>query len=85
MDEESTMDVNGLEINGELEEKKEQRDELVFVQTLQELSRSMETIEENKVQEDQSETSVATEKECKGSFLLVHSYILNMTSIVYHL
>lgn len=37
---------------------------VMFVCILQELSHSMKAIEEHKVQEDQSESSMATEREC---------------------
>uniref|UniRef100_A0A3P8STG4 Lymphoid-restricted membrane protein n=1 Tax=Amphiprion percula TaxID=161767 RepID=A0A3P8STG4_AMPPE len=55
--------MDGSDLNAE-QQQEEEEETVIFVRTLQELSRSMEAIEEHKVQEDQSETSKATEKEC---------------------
>lgn len=51
---------------GEHEGKQGER--VTFMWTLQELSRSMEAIEEHKMQEDLSETSMTTEKESMFGF-----------------
>uniref|UniRef100_A0A8D3B2E7 Inositol 1,4,5-triphosphate receptor associated 2 n=1 Tax=Scophthalmus maximus TaxID=52904 RepID=A0A8D3B2E7_SCOMX len=48
---------------GEQEGERAQGEAVTFVRTLQELSRSMEAIEEHKVQEDQSEASMTNGKE----------------------
>lgn len=87
----SNVDVEGhvsmeeSELKGEQEGEKEQRDVVMFVRTLQELSRGMEAFEEHKVQEDQNETSMATEKECMCHIFIVHCYILDSICNIYHL
>lgn len=65
--------MEGSKLRGSQEEKNWQWD---FFNCLQELSRTMEVIEEHIVQEDQRETSMATEKECMCISLVVHCLIL---------
>lgn len=72
------MDVEGnvrMEGSDLKDEEKEQRAAVMFVRILQELSRSMEAIEEHRDQEDQSETVMATEKECMCNN--IHSTLLH--------
>ena len=64
MDVERNGKVKGSELKGEQDGENEPRQAVTFIRNLQELSQSMETIEQHKVQEDKSETSVTTEKEC---------------------
>lgn len=64
MDVKGNMHMEGSQLNGEEEGEKEKREAVMFICTLQELSRNMEAIEAHKVQEDQSETSAVTEQEC---------------------
>uniref|UniRef100_A0A668AIV7 Lymphoid-restricted membrane protein n=1 Tax=Myripristis murdjan TaxID=586833 RepID=A0A668AIV7_9TELE len=54
------------------EHEGKQGEGVTFMWTLQELSRSMEAIEEHKVQEDLSETSMTTEKESMFGFSMRH-------------
>lgn len=56
--------------NVEQEQKREQREALMFVWIPQEQTHNMEAIEEQKSQEDQTEGSTATEKE--GMLWLTH-------------
>lgn len=58
------MNMEGSELKVEQDGEREQRRGVMFVWILQELSRTMEAIEEHKVQEDQCESSMATEREC---------------------
>ena len=76
MDVEGNMKEEGSEVKGEQDGETEQREAVMFVRTLQELSDSMEAIEQPKVQEDQSETSMTTEKECMCYFhsSFIHSF-----------
>jgi len=57
------VSVEGLELKGDQEGQDEPMEAVKFVSNLQEQSGSMEGIEEPKAPEDQSETSVATDKE----------------------
>lgn len=64
----------------------EQREVVMSVRILQELSRSMEAIEEDKGQEDQSDTSMATEKECMCNiFSFVDRFKQKNLHKIYHL
>lgn len=85
MDVEGDVSMERSELKGDKEGEIEQKEAVMFVRTLQELSRSMEAIEEHKVQEDQSETSVATEKECMCDILIAHCYVLNIIYNIHHL
>lgn len=75
MDVEGTVSMEGSELGGDQEGENEQREAVIFDRTLQELLRSMEAIEEQKAEEDQNETSMATEKECMCNIFIVYSYI----------
>lgn len=66
--------VKGSELKREHDGENDQREAVMFVRTLQELSHSMEAIEQHKVQENQSETSVTTEKDCTCSLLYIIYY-----------
>lgn len=56
---------------GEQEGEKEQKEAVMFVRVLQELSSCMEAIEEHKDKEDQSETSMGTERECMCNIMFI--------------
>uniref|UniRef100_A0A671YDH4 Lymphoid-restricted membrane protein n=1 Tax=Sparus aurata TaxID=8175 RepID=A0A671YDH4_SPAAU len=80
MDLEGNVRMEGSEL-GEREGEKEQREAVIFVRVLQELSSCMEAIEEHKDKEDQSETSKATERECTCHIFNVHNrYIFTTLS-----
>ena len=49
----------------EPEQSRETQETLTLVQTLQELSRSVQGMEEKTAQEEHSDTSAATERECR--------------------
>lgn len=66
--------MGGIKVVGE-ERDKEKRKTEMFIQTLQELSH-MEAIKEQKVQEDQSETSMVTEKESMCHMIILQIPVL---------
>lgn len=70
------MKIECLELRGEQEGERAQGEAVTFVRTLQELSRSMEAIEEHKVQEDQSEASMTNGKECMCDIFILYYFIL---------
>lgn len=72
--------MEGSEL-GEQEGEKEQREAVIFVRVLQELSSCMEAIEEHKDKEDQSETSKATERECTCHIFNVHNRYIFTTCL----
>lgn len=82
MDVEGNVSMKGSQLKADQEGENEQREAVMFVRTLQELSHSMEAIEEHRVQEDQSETSLANEKECMCNIFIVHCYILDSVYIL---
>lgn len=71
------------ELKEEQEGEKEQREAIMFVRTLQELSRSMEAIEELKAQENQSETTMTNGKECMWDKSILY-YIIAYLNIIYY-
>lgn len=79
MDGEMSGRMEGLELKGEEEEEGEA---VMFVRTLQELSRTMEAIEEHKVQEDQNETSLTNGKECMCDIFYILYYITTQYSLL---
>ena len=80
MDIEMNVKMEGSELKEKQEGEKEQR-EVPFVWTLQELSGSMEAIEQHKVQEDQNETSVTNGKECMCDIFMLY-YIAAYLNVI---
>lgn len=79
-----SVEETGLKAEQEQEVEKEQKETVTFFWNLQELSRTIEAIEEHIVHED--ETSTATEKDCMCHILIIYQilYLKMITCLVIH-